>query len=140
MRTLVITAVLAIAFIALAPRRVLGQTDTTVHAAPPAQRVTSPPQVIVIRHPSVRNAYRVTRVLDDGGSVELDDGTVWAIYLPGRPTVDTWQVGDAVEVRRSSVTVNIGSTIFDHTLINGRSATHSRISARLVGMVAAGAQ
>jgi hypothetical protein len=175
MRTLVITAALAFALIALAPRRALSQADTSLHVtqvmspaeldstgiaalspeqrtaldawlarytaavAQSTQRMTSAPQEIIIRHASVRNGFRVTRVLDDGGSVALDDGTVWAVDLPERPTVDTWQVGDFVLVRRSPVAVNIGGTIFDYTLINGRSAQHSRIPVRLVGRSPAGA-
>ncbi|HEX6965626.1 MAG TPA: hypothetical protein VF166_07480 [Gemmatimonadaceae bacterium] len=105
----------------------------TSTVAQTVQRTASPPQEIVIRRPSVERAFRVARVIDDGGSVALDDGTVWAVNLPSRPTVDTWQVGDYVLVRRSAVAVNIGSTIFDYTLVNGRNARHSRVAVRLVG-------
>jgi hypothetical protein len=78
---------------------------------------------------SVYNAHRVTRVINEGTHVVLADGTIWEIYLPDRPTVNTWRPGDLLIVRESSVTQGE----FDYTLKDGR--TRGAVYARLVGEV-----
>jgi hypothetical protein len=42
---------------------------------------------------------RVREVADGGGTVVLDDGSVWKIELGDRPRTITWQQGDYVLVR-----------------------------------------
>ena len=91
------------------------------------------PQEIVIRHASVRNGFRVVQILNDGASVVLDDGTVWEVNFPDRPTVDAWRVGDFVLVRRSAIELNDVARTFPFALLNGRVPFNSSIAARLVG-------
>lgn len=78
---------------------------------------------------SVYNAHRVTRVIDEGTHVVLADGTIWEVYLPDRPAVNTWRTGDLLLVRESSVTQGD----YDYTLKDGR--TRGAVYARLVGEV-----
>jgi hypothetical protein len=78
---------------------------------------------------SVWNAQRIRRVIADGTHVVLTDGTVWEIYLPDRPAVNTWKPGDLLTVREASVMQNE----YDYTLRDGR--TRKPVSARLVGDV-----
>jgi hypothetical protein len=76
---------------------------------------------------SVYNAHRVTRVINEGTHVVLADGTIWEVYLPDRPSVNTWRPGDLLIVRESSVTQGE----YDYTLKDGR--TRGVVYARLVG-------
>lgn len=76
---------------------------------------------------SVANAHRVVRVLGDGGRVVLGDGTVWEIYLPDRPSVNTWRRGDLLVVRPRG----IAQGDYDYSLTDGRS--RAEVAARLVG-------
>lgn len=94
----------------------------------------TPPQAITIRRPSVRNGFRVVRIIADGSSVVLGDGTVWKIDPADRPTTDTWRVGDFVLVRRDPAPVRSGQETFDYTLSNGRDRRDPP-RARLVGRV-----
>lgn len=76
---------------------------------------------------SVWNAHRVVRVLGDGGHVVLGDGTIWEIFLPDRPSVDTWRRGDLLVVRVRAA----AQGDYDYSLIDGR--TRVEVAARLVG-------
>ena len=76
---------------------------------------------------SVWNAHRVVRVLGGGTHVVLGDGTIWEIYLPDRPSVNTWRRGDLLVVRERSVSQGE----FDYSLTDGR--TRGAVAARLVG-------
>lgn len=78
---------------------------------------------------SVYNAHRLARVIDDGAHVVLADGTIWEIYLPDHPSVNTWRPGDLLIVRESSVTQGE----YDYLLKDGR--TRGAVRARLVGEV-----
>jgi len=78
---------------------------------------------------SVYNAHRVTRVINEGTHVVLADGTIWEVYLPDRPAVNTWRAGDLLIVRESGVTQGE----YDYTLKDGR--TRGAVYARLVGEV-----
>lgn len=78
---------------------------------------------------SVWNAHRVVRVMNDGTHVVLGDGTIWEIFLPDRPSVNTWRRGDLLLVRERS----IAQGDFDYSLIDGR--TRGEVAARLVGAV-----
>jgi hypothetical protein len=71
----------------------------------------------------------VRRVLDDGTRVVLTDGTVWEVYLPDRPSVNTWKPGDLLIVRESPVMQGD----YDYMLKDGR--TRKPVSVRLVGDV-----
>jgi hypothetical protein len=81
---------------------------------------------------SVWNAHRVVRVIRDGSRVVLGDGTVWEIYLPDRPSVDTWRRGDLLIVRPRSI-IQADYYLYDYSLIDGR--TRGEIAARLLGAV-----
>jgi hypothetical protein len=76
---------------------------------------------------SVWNAQRVRRVLQDGTHVVLTDGTIWEVYLPDRPSVNTWKPGDLLVVREAAVSQGD----YDYTLKDGR--TRGAVKARLVG-------
>jgi hypothetical protein len=76
---------------------------------------------------SVWNAHRVVRVINEGSHVVLGDGSIWEIYLPDRPAVNTWKPGDLLVVRESSVTQGD----YDYSLKDGR--TRGAVAARLVG-------
>jgi hypothetical protein len=78
---------------------------------------------------SVWNAQRVRRVIQDGTRVVLTDGTVWEVYLPDRPSVNTWKPGDLLVVREAAVSQGD----YDYTLKDGRS--RRQVWARLVGDV-----
>ena len=76
---------------------------------------------------SVWNAQRIRRVIGDGTHVMLTDGTVWEVYLPDRPSVDTWKPGDLLVVREAAVMQGD----YDYTMKDGR--TRTLVHARLVG-------
>jgi hypothetical protein len=76
---------------------------------------------------SVWNAQRIRRVMGDGTHVMLADGTVWEVYLPDRPFVDTWKPGDLLVVREAAVMQGD----YDYTMKDGR--TRKLVHARLVG-------
>jgi hypothetical protein len=78
---------------------------------------------------SVWNAQRIRRVIGDGSHVMLNDGTVWEVYLPDRPSVDTWKPGDLLVVREAAVMQGD----YDYTMKDGR--TRKLVWARLVGDV-----
>jgi hypothetical protein len=78
---------------------------------------------------SVWNAQRIRRVIGDGSHVMLTDGTVWEVYLPDRPAVDTWKPGDLLVVREAAVMQGD----YDYTMKDGR--TRKLVWARLVGDV-----
>ena len=78
---------------------------------------------------SVWNAQRIRRVLGDGSHVMLTDGTVWEVYLPDRPSVDTWKPGDLLVVREAAVMQGE----YDYTMRDGR--TRKLVWARLIGDV-----
>jgi hypothetical protein len=78
---------------------------------------------------SVNSAYRLARVIDEGTHVVLADGTIWEIYLPDHPSVNTWRPGDLLIVRESSVTQGE----YDYLLKDSR--TRGAVRARLVGEV-----
>jgi hypothetical protein len=78
---------------------------------------------------SVWNAQRIRRVMGDGTHVMLTDGTVWEVYLPDRPAVDTWRPGDLLVVREAAVMQGE----YDYTMKDGR--TRKLVWARLVGDV-----
>jgi hypothetical protein len=125
--TIVVTA-LAIAGAGLTQRAAAQEIDAAPQAAP--QPRSGEDSARAYGEPtSVYNAHRVTRVINEGTHVVLADGTIWEIYLPDRPTVNTWRPGDLLIVRESSVTQGE----FDYTLKDGR--TRGAVYARLVGEV-----
>jgi len=115
---------LALALALAAPRRAIAQEGTPSSDSAGAMTDST-------RHydeeSSVWNAHRVVRVLSDGGHVVLGDGTIWEIFLPDRPSVDTWRRGDLLVVRARP----IAQGDYDYTLIDGR--TRVEVAARLVG-------
>jgi len=123
-RTLTIAVALVVASAALSQRAAAQEID----AAPPS-RSSADSGRPYDEPTSVYNAHRVTRVIDDGSHVVLADGTIWEVYLPDRPAVNTWRPGDLLVVRESSVTQGE----YDYTLKDGR--TRRAVYARLVGEV-----
>lgn len=116
-----LVSAIVIASVALTQRAAAQEGD----AAAPAHDADS---ARTYREPtSVYNAHRVTRVINEGTHVVLSDGTIWEVYLPDRPAVNTWRPGDLLLVRESSVTQGE----YDYTLKDGR--TRGAVYARLVG-------
>jgi len=76
---------------------------------------------------SVPDAQRIRRVIAEGTHVVLTDGTIWEVYLPDRPAVNTWRPGDLLQLREAPVMQGE----FDYTLRDGR--TRKPVHARLVG-------
>jgi hypothetical protein len=79
--------------------------------------------------PSGMRAFRVQANLDGGSFVQLDDGTIWEIYMPDRPSSGAWRAGSIVELRARPD--RIGE--YDHLLVNAGDG--SRASARFAGSV-----
>ncbi|MEO8879919.1 MAG: hypothetical protein ABI446_05935 [Gemmatimonadaceae bacterium] len=120
-RSLSIATMLVVAIGAFSQRVAAQETDeATPSRNADTSRAYSEPT-------SVYNAHRVTRVIDEGTHVVLADGTIWEVYLPDRPAVNTWRPGDLLIVRESSVTQGD----YDYTLKDGR--TRGAVYARLVG-------
>jgi hypothetical protein len=117
----VLAAAIVLAGGALTQRAAAQETD----AAPPSRGADS---AHTYSEPtSVYNAHRVTRVINEGTHVVLADGTIWEVYLPDRPAVNTWRPGDLLIVRESSIMQGE----YDYTLKDGR--TRGAVYARLVG-------
>lgn len=116
--------VLLAAFSLATPTRAGAQEAS---AAPDSAPVTADSAHDYDEVSSVANAHRVVRVLGDGGRVVLGDGTVWEIFLPDRPSVDTWRRGDLLVVRPRA----IAQGDYDYSLTDGR--TRVEVAARLVG-------
>jgi hypothetical protein len=96
-------------------------------SAPPPSQSTADSARAYAPPSSVWNAQRVRRVLQDGTHVVLTDGTIWEVYLPDRPSVNTWKPGDLLVVREAAVSQGD----YDYTLKDGR--TRGAVKARLVG-------
>jgi hypothetical protein len=110
------------------PASAAAQEGVSADSAPPAERTGAADSSRGYDEPSsVWNAHRVVRVLGDGGHVVLGDGTIWEIYLPDRPSVNTWRRGDLLVVRERSLMQGD----YDYSLIDGR--TRGDVAARLVG-------
>jgi len=120
----IVAAALTVACAAFAPRAAAQETD-----AAPQSRASDDSARAYGEPTSVYNAHRVTRVIDEGSHVVIADGTIWEIYLPDRPAVNTWRPGDLLVVRESSVTQGE----YDYLLKDGR--TRGAVRARLVGEV-----
>ena len=123
-RPLTLAAALLIASTAFA--RAVAAQDSS--AAPPAASAADSARPSGAPA-SVWNAQRIRRVLGDGTHVMLTDGTVWEVYLPDRPSVDTWKPGDLLVVREAAVMQGE----YDYTMKDGR--TRKLVWARLVGDV-----
>ncbi|MBA2685934.1 MAG: hypothetical protein H0U66_15735 [Gemmatimonadaceae bacterium] len=119
----VIVAVLVIASATFSQRAAAQEAD----ASAPAPRSAADSAHWRSETPSVFNAHRVTRVINEGSHVVLADGSIWEVYLPDRPAVNTWRPGDVLMVRESSVSQGE----YDYTLKDGR--TRGAVYARLVG-------
>jgi hypothetical protein len=78
---------------------------------------------------SVWYGQRIGRVIGNGTQVVLTDGTIWEVYLPNRPAVDTWKPGDLLILREAAVMQGD----YDFTMKDGR--TRKLVWVRLVGDV-----
>lgn len=96
-------------------------------SAPPSSESTMDSTHAYGAPSSVWNAQRIRRVIDEGTHLVLTDGTIWEIYLPDRPSVNTWKQGDLLVVREAAIMQGE----FDYTLRDGR--TRKPVHARLVG-------
>lgn len=122
-RALTLVAALLIAISTLSQRA--AAQDESAPPPPPSQGVDS--SGAYAAPSSVWNAQRVRRVLQDGTHIVLTDGTIWEVYLPDRPSVNTWKPGDLLVVREAAVSQGD----YDYTLKDGR--TRGAVKARLVG-------
>jgi hypothetical protein len=122
-KSLTIVSILALASGIMAQRGSAQEVD----ASPQQQPATTDSAHIYRLPTSVYNAHRVRKVINDGTHVVLADGTIWEVYLPDRPSVNTWKAGDVLIVRESSVSQGE----YDYTLKDGR--TRGAVYARLVG-------
>jgi hypothetical protein len=90
-------------------------TTTATQSAPPAE-----PQRVVLCFggfsQNVACGVRIANVVNGGTILELQDGTVWEVYLPDRTSTVTWRKGDYVLVRRSP----LAQGSYDYTILNGR--------------------
>jgi hypothetical protein len=121
-RNLALVAALLVSSVTLSQR--VAAQDT---AAPPPSESTADSARADGAPSSVWNAQRVRRVIGDGTHVMLSDGTIWEVYLPDRPSVNTWKPGDLLIVREAAVMQGD----YDYTLKDGR--TRKLVWARLVG-------
>jgi hypothetical protein len=119
-RTLAMAAALVVASGSLVPRARAQDASSQPQGNADSARAYAAPS-------SVWNAQRVRRVLADGSHIVLNDGTIWEVYLPDRPTVDMWKPGDLLIVREAAVMQGD----YDYTIKDGR--TRGIVSARLVG-------
>ena len=125
-RYLALVALLLVGSTALSQRAVAQETS----APPPSESVADSDSAAASGAPSsVWYAQRVRRVLGDGTHVVLTDGTLWEVYLPDRPAVDTWKPGDLLILREAAVTQGD----YDYTIRDGR--TRKLVWVRLVGDV-----
>jgi len=109
----------AAAMLALVPAATLRAqgVDTTGagQSAPPA----APQRLVLCSNSTSQNVLcgvRIASVIDGGTVIELQDGTLWEVYLPNRPATVTWRKGDYVLVQRNP----LARGAYDYTLINGR--------------------
>jgi len=125
-RPLAIIASLVVASTLLAPRAAAqGCAPPQALSAADSARIYSAPN-------SVWYAQHICRVLDEGTRVVLTDGSVWEVYLPNRPDVDTWKPGDLLVVRVAAVAEGgAGYTDYDYTMYDGR--TGRLVWVRLIG-------
>jgi hypothetical protein len=136
------------ATVALLPSALVAQVDTTTRAADttlragsiasPQDTVTPPQQMGALIQMSVRRGFRVLSVSEDGTLVTLEDGIVFEIYLPDRPSAFRWREGDFVLVRDRDAPIGSLGPVgrYDLLLINGRD--ESAASARVAGRERAG--
>ena len=127
-RSLTIVAILVLASAALTPRA----SAQDVESGAPQPRNAADTARAYGEPTTGYNAHRVTRVINEGTQVVLADGTIWEVYLPDRPAVNTWRPGDLLIVRVSGVSQGE----YDYTLKDGR--TRGAVYARLVGEVGRG--
>lgn len=106
-------------------QRAAAQDET---APPPSQETLDSARAYTAPS-SVWNGQRLHRVLQDGTRVMLEDGTIWEVYLPNRPAVDTWRPGDLLIVREAAVSQGD----YDYVMKDGR--TRRVVWVRLVGDV-----
>lgn len=123
------TALLFFLMALAAPGSAGAQEGMAPETAPPPESVSASDSARSYDEPmSVWNAHRVVRVLGDGTHVVLGDGTIWEIFLPDRPSVNTWRRGDLLVVRIRG----IAQGEFGYSLVDGR--TRGEVAARLVGL------
>jgi hypothetical protein len=77
---------------------------------------------------------RIARTFDGGSYVQLEDGTMWEVFLPDRPRADDWETGEFLRIERASVSVGGGE--FSFTLFHG--PDRDQASARFAGWVQQG--
>jgi hypothetical protein len=132
----------------LLPCVLVAQVDTTARSADTTLRadsvavrrdtIASPSHIGAFRRMSVRRGFRVLSVAEDGTLVTLDDGIVFEVYLPDRPSAFRWQEGDFVLVRDRDAPIGSLGPVgrYNLLLINGRD--ESTASVRFAGRERAG--
>lgn len=109
----------AAAILAVMPAAALqaqgADTTDAGQSAPPA----APQRLVLCSNSTSQNVLcgvRIANVVNDGAFIELQDGTMWEVYLPNRPATVTWRKGDYVLVQRNPM----ARGAYDYTLVNGR--------------------
>lgn len=123
-RNLALVAALLVSSAALSQR--VAAQDTS--APPPTQSEADSARAYGAPS-SVWYGQRIGRVIGNGTHVILTDGTIWEVYLPNRPAVDTWKPGDLLILREAAVMQGD----YDFTMKDGR--TRKLVWVRLVGDV-----
>lgn len=104
------------------------QAQDTTSAARNAQMIALAERLRATR--DIPAGLRVREVVDGGATVVLEDGSVWDVYLPDRPTADAWRVGDYVVVRLRGLMIGA----YKHQLINASAeVSGGRATARFAG-------
>jgi hypothetical protein len=110
------TAAAMLALVPAAALRAQGADTTGAgQSAPPA----APQRLVLCSNSTTQNVLcgvRIANVIDGGTFIELQDGTLWEVYLPNRPATVTWRKGDYVLVQRNP----LARGAFDFMLVNGR--------------------
>jgi hypothetical protein len=84
-------------------------------------------QTVLRTHRFPAEGARITRVVDGGSVLELDDGTRWQVFLGDRPLADGWDAGEFVRIERLA----LAHGDFGFVLVHG--ADRDRATARFVG-------
>lgn len=83
---------------------------------------------------ALRDGAMLCDAVDGGSFLTLEDGTMWEVYLPDRPTSVTWRPGDFVLLREDPAPVTVAGESYGFQLDDG---TRGRVRARYAGRVAA---
>jgi hypothetical protein len=119
----------AAAMLALVPGAVLRAQGADTASAGQSAPAAEPQRMVLCFDGFTQNVacgVRIANVLDGGSSIQLQDGTVWEVYLPDRPSTTLWRKGDYVVVRREPM----ARGTYDYSILNGRAGSGSYTDSR----------